>query len=146
MSLEQWYRNGWLEPKETTVAEIQRLFQVVDRDLADSQAQGLSPDGKFQHAYDAALQLCMIPLRASGYRVTKGQGHHKKGIESLRLTLGNQWSKTSDHIEICSRKRGQAVYESVGVVTHEDANDLLDTALQLRQDVVKLKCERLSWE
>lgn len=34
MSFEQWLRNGWLQQDETTVAEIQRLLQVADRDLA----------------------------------------------------------------------------------------------------------------
>ena len=136
MSLEQWLRNGWLQRDDATVAEIQRLLQVVDRDLADAQAAGLSTDGRFQHAYDAALQLCMIALRAAGYRVRKGQGHHKYGIDSLRHTLGEQWSETADHIERCSRLRGQAVYERIGVVAEEDAQDLVDTARQLRMDVV----------
>jgi hypothetical protein len=136
MSLEQWLRNGWLQQDDATVAEIQRLLQVVDRDLADAQAAGLSSDGRFQHAYDAALQLCMIALRAAGYRVRKGQGHHKYGIDSLRHTLGDAWSGTADHVERCSRLRGQVVYERIGVVSEEDAQDLVDTACQLRTDVV----------
>ena len=71
MSLEQWWRDDkWLQKAETTVAEIQQLFLVVDRDLRDAAAGGLSPDGKFSHAYDAALQLCVIPLRAEGCRAT----------------------------------------------------------------------------
>jgi hypothetical protein len=136
MSLEQWLRNGWLQQDDTTVAEIQRLLQVVDRDLSDAQTAGLSADGRFQHAYDAALQLCMIALRAAGYRVRKGQGHHKYSIDSLRLTLGDAWSETADHIERCSRLRGQAMYERTGVVSEEDAQDLIATARQLRDDVI----------
>jgi hypothetical protein len=136
MSLEQWLRNAWLQPNEPTVAQIQRLLQVVDRDISDAQAAGLSADGRFQHAYDAALQLCMIPLLASGYRVPKGEGHHKRGIDSLRYTLGANWSDTADHVERCSRLRGQVTYERIGVVSEQDADDLLDTAKQLRTDVV----------
>lgn len=136
MSLKQWLQNGWLQQDETTVAEIQQLFQVVDRDLGDAQATGLSADGRFQHAYDAALQLCMIALRASGYRVRKGQGHHKYGIDSLRHTLGDQWAEMSDHIERCSRLRGQAMYDRIGVVSEVDAQDLINTARQLRTDVI----------
>ncbi len=136
MSLEQWYRNGWLQRSEPTIAETQQLFRVVDRSLSDAQAQGLSADGRFQHAYDAALQLCMIPLHAAGFRVRKGEGHHKRGIESLRYTLGDARSGTADHIERCSRQRGQAMYERVGVVSEEDADELLTTAKQLRTDVV----------
>lgn len=97
---------------------------------------GTLPDGRFQHAYDAALQLCLTALRAAGYRVRKGQGHHKYGIDSLRHTLGARWAGTADHIERCSRLRAQAVYERIGVVSEEDAQDLIDTAGQLRADVL----------
>jgi hypothetical protein len=136
MSLERWLQNGWLQRDEATVAEIQQLLQVVDRDLADAQTPGLSVDGRFQHAYDAALQLCIIPLRACGYRARKGEGHHKRGIDSLRWTLGAGWSEAADHIERCSRLRGQAVYERIGVVSEEDARDLVNMAQHLRSDVI----------
>lgn len=136
MSLEQWLRNTWLQRAEPTVAEIQQLLQVVQRDISDAQAKGLSPDGRFQHAYNAALQLCMIALLASGYRPSKGASHHKRAIESLPWTLGKKWSETADHIERCSRLRGQAIYDRIDVVSEEDADDLLDTAKQLRADVV----------
>lgn len=136
MSLEQWLRNGWLRPNEATVAQIQRLLQVVDREISDAQAAGLSADGKFQHAYDAALQLCMIPLLAVGYRVGKGQGQHQYGIASLPYTLGTNWSETANHISTCSTLRGQATYERIDVVSDADADELLDTAEQLRTDVV----------
>ena len=102
MSLEQWFQICWLQQFDPTVAEILKLIQVVDRDLQDARAQGLSADGRFQHAYDAALQLCMIALKASGYAVPKGQSHHKRGIDSLRYTLGDRWSETADHIDRCS--------------------------------------------
>ena len=136
MSLEQWLQNGWLRRFEATVAEIQKLFQLVDRDLSDARAQGLSADGRFQHAYDAVLQLSMIALKASGFVVPKGQSHHNCSIDSLRHTLGRQWSDTADYLERCSRLRGQAVYERIGVVSNQDATDLLDTATELRNVVV----------
>ncbi len=115
---------------------MQQLLQVVDRDLSDARVRGLSADGRFQHAYDAALQLCMIALHASGYGVPKGQGHHKRAIDSLRYTLGGAWSDVADHIECCSRQRGQAMYERIDVVSDNDADDLLKTATRLRTDVV----------
>ena len=136
MSLEQWLRNAWLQRNEPTVAQIERLLQVVDREIADAQAAGLSADGRFQHAYDAALQLCMLSLLASGYQVPKGAGHHKRGIESLPYTLGDTWSDTANYLEDCSRKRGQVMYEHIGVVSDGDADELLDTTRQLRTDVV----------
>lgn len=136
MTLEQWYRNGWLQQAEASVPELGQLLNVVDRDLGDAQVVGLSADGKFQHAYNAALQLCMLALRASGYRVRKGEGQHKHGINSLRYTLGKNWSEIADHIERCSRLRGQSFYEQTGVVSQRDADDLIVAARQLRGDVV----------
>ena len=137
MSLEQWRRNTWLQEAEATLPEIQQLFQVVDREISDAGIHGLSAEGRFQHAYNAALQLCMIALRASGYRVPKGEGHHKRAIESLQLTLGGSWSHEAEHIERCSRLRGHAMYERSGVVSRQDAEDLLETAKKLRGDVLQ---------
>lgn len=136
MSLEQWLQNTWLERHQPSVAQIQQLMQVVNRDISDARAQGLSADGRFQHAYNAALQLCMIALHASGYRVRKGEGHHNHGIKSLPYTLGEKWSGTADHIENCSKMRGQAMYQRIDVVSQQDADDLLETASQLRDGVI----------
>jgi hypothetical protein len=136
MSLEQWLQNGWLRRDTATVAEIQQLLEVVDRDIADAQSKGLSPDGQFQHSYDAGLQLCVIPLRACGYRVPKGGGHHKFSIDSLRHTLGGKWGETADYLERCSRLRGQAIYERSGAVSRRDADELTQTVQKLRRDVV----------
>jgi hypothetical protein len=136
MSLEQWRRNAWLQPSDSTLPEISQLLRVADREISDAEAKGLSPDGQFMHAYDAALLLCKTALRAAGYCVPKGQGHHKKTIESLKLTLGKPWDETSDYLDLCSRQRGQALYEQVGVVSEKDANDLPAESRRLRTGVL----------
>ena len=138
MSLEQWHKmNGWLKQSNPTEAEIQLLIDVVERDLGDAKVENLSAEGQFTHAYDAALQLCMIPLRASGYEVARGMGHHKKGIESLPLTMGEELKDMSDYIERCSRKRGQSIYERVGVVSEGDAQDLIEAVEKLKMEVME---------
>jgi hypothetical protein len=136
MSLDQWLQNGWLQQFEPSVAEIQKSIEVIDRNLSDAEAQGLSADGRFQHAYDAALPMTILALKASGYVVRKGQSHHKHSIDSLRYTLGPEWSETADHLERCSRLRGQSVYEQIGLVSDDDATDLLASAKQLRNDLI----------
>ena len=138
MSLEQWLqRNNWLRPHEPSLPEIEQLLAVVDREISDAQAQGLSADGQFQHAYDASLQLCTIALYACGYDAQKGQSKHKRTIDSLQYTLGADWSEVADHIERASRLRGQATYERIGVVSQRDADELLEVAQQLRSDVLQ---------
>ena len=136
MSLEQWFQNKWLQRSETSVVEIQKLFQIVDRELSDAQATGLSVDGCFEHAYVAALQLCMIALRATGYDVVKREGPHKRAIDSLSYTLGSGWSGVVDQLDYCRKCRGQTVYDQIGVVSQEDASALLKTTKQLRSDVI----------
>jgi len=136
MSLEQWSRNGWLQRLDSALPEIQKLLQVVDRELSDARAEGISADGKFEHAYTAALQLCMVSLRAEGYQVPKGASRHKRAIGSLRYTLGEPWAETADYIELCSRQRGFAMYERINVVSDEDADELLSKVEHLRGEVV----------
>ncbi len=137
MSLEQWLRNGWLRSHDPTLPEIEQLIRVVDRELSDARAGDISADGKFEHAYAGALQLCMIALRAAGYSIPKGESHHKRAIESLAYTLGNNWKESAEYLDRCSRQRGQAMYERIDVVSMEDADDLLEKACQLRVEIVQ---------
>ena len=44
------------------------LLRIVDRDLKDASILELSADRRFVTAYNAALRLATIVLRASGYR------------------------------------------------------------------------------
>ena len=89
------------------------------------------------HAYDAGLILCMIPLRACGYKIVKGSGHRKRAIESLPLTMGAEFRDVSGQLEIASRKRGQAMYDHVDVVEEKDADVLIQTVKNLRLAVLE---------
>ena len=138
MSLEQWRRNDWLMAKPATLPEITQLLAVVDRELNDCDAKNLSIDGRFMHAYDAALTLCQVALRASGFCVNRKQhSHHKITIESLPLTLEPRFADVAALIVVASRKRSQALYDRVGVVESRDADDLAETARSLRSDILK---------
>jgi hypothetical protein len=136
MSLQIWLQSGYLLTHQATVAEVQQLLGVVDRELRDAAVPGLSDDGRFMHAYDAALQLCTIALQATGYEVGKGRGHHAYTINSLEHTLGAGQQATTRYLSTCSKLRNQSLYDSAGVVSQQDAQDLLDSAQQLLTDVL----------
>ncbi len=87
MSLQDWLRNGWLVEHKTSPAEIAELLAIADRDLADCQVQGLSPDWRLNIAYNAALQASTAALAACGYRAAR-EAHHYRVIQSLALTIG----------------------------------------------------------
>lgn len=48
MSLADWAKNGWLRPHKTSKEEIANLLEIVERDLKDASAKGLSDDWKFE--------------------------------------------------------------------------------------------------
>src|ERR1700733_2384598 len=74
---------------ETTVAELRNLLGIVDRDLADGGVLGVSDDGRFRYAYEAALILCKLALHACGFEVQERvPGPHSFWIDSLGFTLG----------------------------------------------------------
>jgi hypothetical protein len=137
MSLQHWLQIGQLINHQATVAEVQNLLGVVDREIADAGIAGLSDDGRFTHAYDAALLLCKLALHASGFEVQKRTpGHHSIWINSLEFTLGNTHKPILIHISKSSTLRHTSLYIHAGVVQKQDADDLLDTARQLRADVI----------
>jgi hypothetical protein len=137
MSLQNWLQIGHLTNHQATVAEVRNLLGVVDRELADAGVTGLSDDGRFNHAYDAALLLCKLALHASGFEVQKrAPGHHAYWINSLEFTLGDTHKGTLIHISKSSKLRHISLYDYAGVVQKQDADDLLEAARQLRTDVL----------
>jgi hypothetical protein len=136
MSFELWEQNGHLRKHSPTVPEIAQLLAVVDRELSDAQVVGLSTDGMFMHAYDAALELCTIALHAAGYTIPKGAGKHLYTVNSLELTLGASAKETRTQLSFCQAQRGKLMYERVGVVQERDAFDLIQLAMELRTAVL----------
>jgi predicted nucleotidyltransferase len=80
-----------LKVHSTSQEEISKLFKIVNRDLADAEISGLSPDRKFITAYNAALQLATIVLRTAGFRTNPNKtGHHRISIDALDEILGKE--------------------------------------------------------
>ena len=128
---------GYLVEHQATVAEVRSLFGVVDRELADAGVPGLSDEGRFTHAYDAALLLCKLALHASGFELQKRtSGHHSRWISSLEFTLGKEKKQSLIHLSKSSNLRHTSLYDQTGVVQKQDADDLLETARKLRTDVL----------
>lgn len=135
MSLPDWERNGWLQSHKSSPNEVRDLLAVVDRDLADSAAEGLSADWRMNIAYNAALQAATMALAAAGYRASRDQ-HHYRIIQSLRETLGTDAS-TVNTFDTFRKKRNAAGYDRAGLVSDADAKAMRDLAQRLKADVVQ---------
>lgn len=131
MSLQQWLDNAWLKRVTPSAQVVQSLLAIAEREIADASLEGISVDGRFDHAYDAIRSLCEAALHASGYAVPKGGRKHERVIESLKFTVDGPWTDEVDLFDRARRLRHQSIYERIGVVRQRDADDLLETARRL---------------
>jgi hypothetical protein len=134
MGLADWERNGWLTAHRTSGNEVRDLLAVVERDLADSEAEGLSSDWRMNIAYNAALQAATAALAAAGYRASRDQ-HHYRVIQSLRETLRID-VQDANTFDAFRKKRNVTGYERIGLVSDADADAMRALAVRLRDDVV----------
>lgn len=144
MTLQQWVSNGWLNSIDASSQEIENALRIAKRELADASLEGISPDGQFEHAYNAVRSLCQAALLAEGFRVPKGQRQHERVIESLKFTLGENWTDTADYYDRCRRMRHQSMYDSDGIARPEDANELVESAQELQTAVLSWLTENHS--
>lgn len=135
VSLEDWLNEGHLNSYKTSRKEIEQLFAVFERDMADARVEALSVERKFESAYNAALVMARAALATSGYR-TSGEGNHYWTIQSLAFTLQmnadaiNQFNKFR-------QKRNTSNYEMIGVVSEQEVTEMIALAQELRNLVTK---------
>ncbi|MFQ6102508.1 MAG: SAV_6107 family HEPN domain-containing protein [Anaerolineae bacterium] len=120
-------REGRVRPHHTNSAEIDGLFAVVGRDLADAAIETLSADRRFATAYNAVLQAATALMYAEGYRTT-GPGHHRTTFDFLGAISAAEFGDLAAYFDDCRRKRNKADYVGVGYVSFAEAEYLLEEA------------------
>ena len=135
MTLSDWAEAGWLKAHRTSRQQVEALFAIVDRDLADA-ARGLSPDWQFGIAYNAALKLCTILLYAEGWRPERNLAHYRT-LQALPLILGSDRQADADYLDACRSKRNVAEYDAAGQVSAAEAKELAAFAAELREAVTE---------
>ncbi len=130
-------KKGQLVREDKSQQEINELFHIVDRDLRDSQTDELSEDWQFGIAYNAALKLATILIRAHGYRV-RGTGFHLNTIQLIPEFLGEESIASQVFLDACRTKRNILEYDSIGGVTIQEVKELQDFVHEFR-DLVKNK-------
>ena len=136
MSLQIWLRSKWLDHHQTSPNEIRDLWLIVDRDLNDAAAGGISHDWQFGIAYNAALKLCLILLYAEGYAPGKGTNSHVRPINALPHILPGRQAD-ADYLDGCRQKRNKVEYDYVDGASREDAEELIRFCEELRAEVLE---------
>ena len=118
-TLQDWERNGWLARHEPTREGVRSLLDLAERDIENSEAEGLGADWRLSIAYNAALQAAAAVLEACGYRAAR-DAHHYRVIESLRLTMGAD-DKIVLPLDRLRQKRNIGIYARAGNVSDKEA-------------------------
>ena len=134
MNLKQWESNAWLRSEPTSKKEIANLLAIVERDLRDATGS-ISPDWQFGIAYNAALKLCTILLRAEGYRPVHGLQHYRT-LMAMPLILGDEKQGDANYLDSCRKKRNIVEYDYIGGASEKDAKELLQLAENLRHEIL----------
>lgn len=134
MTLKECLEKGFIKKQASSSQEIKNLFDIVSRDLSDSEV-GVTEDWKFGITYNAALKLATILLRASGYR-TSGLGHHGNTIALIPAILGKHKKDDSEYLDACRKKRNILEYDYVGCVTAKEVKELRDFTYEFKEEVL----------
>jgi len=133
VSFSLWLENGWLKEHKPTSREIAELLAVADRSLKDCQVAGLSSEGKLDMAHNDALQSSAAALAAAGYRASR-EVYHYYVIQSLSFTLQLE-ERIVRRLHKLRRKRNISDYERPGMVTEQEAQEMVELAKLIRQRV-----------
>jgi hypothetical protein len=135
MSLEKWVEYGWLRREPTSPDEIRSLLGIVKRNLADAKVEAVSTDLRFIAAFNAALCIATMALRATGHRTVTQAGHHVKTIESLELTLRSN-AKIVQKFKTFNNKRNKSVYDVAGAVSDQELLAMVSLANELKDGAI----------
>ena len=118
-----------------TRSEVEELRGIVTRNLDDAALRGISSEGRFEHAYNAARCLSVIAIRACGYRVkTAPGGGHWNTLQALLAVPDVRLVARQPYFDVCRQKRNDIGYHG-GEITQVEADELLRTAREFRDEV-----------
>lgn len=121
---------GHLKREAPIRTEFEGLIRSAAARLADAQKAELSPESRFDLAYNAAHALSLAALRWHGYRAEK----RYIVFQALAHTLGSpaaSWRLLAK----CHQERNRAEYEGVGDIDRALLAGLLEVAAELLDQV-----------
>lgn len=126
-------RIGKLKPEPPAEAELNGLLRAGTRRLDDAEQAALSPESRFDLAYNAAHALALAALRATGFRAES----RYLVFQCLQHTLNlpaEQWRV----LDTAHRKRNLAEYEGEIDVSDELINALIRTTREVERRTTEL--------
>ena len=135
VNLKKYVTKGYIVSTPTDKEEIARLIRLAERDISESAEKCHETDWQFAIAYNAALQLATIALRASGYRATTKVGHHWITFTILPDILGDKFIKEAYYFNECRTKRNTTEYCDVGTISQDEAQKLIHEVIAFKKKI-----------
>lgn len=134
MTWSELLANRRVAGEKSSKQEVDELLALVARNLKDASASGLSSDGQYEFAYNAMRTLATIVIRACGYRVKSSAGGHY--FTFLALEAADPAFAGQSAMGDAARQKGNDFsYESAGIVSDTEAQDLLAEVAAFRESV-----------
>jgi hypothetical protein len=129
-ALDNLVRIGNLKSEPRNDAEVRRLLEMAHTRLADAKISGISAEGRFISAYNAAHAAALTALRWHGYR----SENRYTVFQCLPHTLG--WSAVQWRVlDSAHQKRNLAEYEGFLEVEESTIAELCELVEILISDV-----------
>jgi len=128
MSIERLIQEGSIHPFKATQDEVDKALEIARRDLVLAEGiMGESLDWSYSIAYNAVLQTCRAYMFHLGYRPASSEAH-KATFEFMQFAMDESFRKSVSYFDRVRKKRHRTIYDEVGLVTEQEAKELLKRA------------------
>ncbi|MDO8837393.1 MAG: hypothetical protein Q7V31_00585 [Parvibaculum sp.] len=131
--LDNLVRIGKLKREAPARAEFDGLVDSAKKRLADSRNEGLSPESRFDLAYNAAHAFALAALRQNGYRSEDRYIVFQALVHTVEIE-----PVVSRVLARCHNERNLAEYQGRTEVDERLLSELIDCATKLETAVARL--------
>ena len=137
MSIEKLIKAGRIHRFEATRDEVDKAIEIARRDLTSAESMiGESLDWCFSIAYNAVLQASRAYMLHKGYRPASAETH-KATFEFMKLSVPSNLTETVSYFDRARKKRHRTIYDEVGLITENEAKELLKKAREFLEYIEK---------
>ena len=130
MTFNEMLQRSELERLAAGEREVSGLITKASRRLEEAGNEDNYADSRLEFAYLTVLFCATAALRASGYRATRGEGHHVRTLDTLLYTLHLSPEKV-EYYHMLRRARNTALYDKLLEVSEVELVEALDAAREL---------------
>lgn len=143
MSYAELNQKGKLKAYQAKPQEIEGLLQIAQRDLIAAERNlPEDADWSFTMAYNAVLQAARALMFSRGYR-PRGTDQHRTVVRFTELTLEPEYEQQVALFDQMRRKRHRLIYEAIGLVSRQEAEQALAFAKTLVEEIKLLITDQL---